>query len=253
MGLMSSQSDKVHIPPFWMRHFKLLGVIGVVLSSITLFVGLLLIERETRETAAIREASNYIRAIESLRTLYTKSVVEPLTKQGIVASHKYREDVGSIPLPATLSMELGADIAEKSGKGFSFRLFSDYPFPWRMGGGPRDVFQRQALTLLSRNPEKPFYRIETYDGVKILRFAKADLMREACIDCHNNHPQTPRTGWKVGDVRGVLETSVPLYGSGDDENRALKIAYIALIFFITVLCILLVIIGRVIDKQLQVD
>ena len=28
--------------------------------------------------------------------------------------------------------------------------------------------------------------------------------------CHNNHPQSPRTDWKVGDVRGVLEIIRPL-------------------------------------------
>jgi len=28
---------------------------------------------------------------------------------------------------------------------------------------------------------------------------------DACLNCHNSHPDTPRTGWKLGDVRGILE------------------------------------------------
>ena len=31
------------------------------------------------------------------------------------------------------------------------------------------------------------------------------MVAEACVNCHNTHPQTPRKGWKLGDVRGVLE------------------------------------------------
>jgi diguanylate cyclase (GGDEF)-like protein/PAS domain S-box-containing protein len=37
-------------------------------------------------------------------------------------------------------------------------------------------------------------------------------MRAECIDCHNTHPDSPKTDWKIGDVRGVLEISLPLDG-----------------------------------------
>ena len=38
-------------------------------------------------------------------------------------------------------------------------------------------------------------------------------MREACVDCHNTHPDSPKTDWQVGDVRGVLEVITPLDAS----------------------------------------
>ena len=44
----------------------------------------------------------------------------------------------------------------------------------------------------------------------VLRYATADLMRPACVDCHNTHPDSPKVDWKVGDVRGVLEVITPL-------------------------------------------
>ena len=31
------------------------------------------------------------------------------------------------------------------------------------------------------------------------------MVADGCVNCHNSHPQTPKTGWKLGDVRGVLE------------------------------------------------
>ena len=30
------------------------------------------------------------------------------------------------------------------------------------------------------------------------------------MQCHNNHAASPKTGWKLGDVRGVLEVSIPV-------------------------------------------
>ncbi len=35
-------------------------------------------------------------------------------------------------------------------------------------------------------------------------------MRSACVECHNTHPDTPKTGWKTGDLRGILEVSYPI-------------------------------------------
>ena len=31
-----------------------------------------------------------------------------------------------------------------------------------------------------------------------------------CVACHNTHPETPKKDWKVGDLRGVLEISMPM-------------------------------------------
>src|SRR4029453_5967632 len=38
----------------------------------------------------------------------------------------------------------------------------------------------------------------------------ADLMRPGCVNCHNTHADSPKMGWKTGDVRGVLEIILPL-------------------------------------------
>jgi adenylate cyclase len=35
-------------------------------------------------------------------------------------------------------------------------------------------------------------------------------MQETCIQCHNTHPDSTKTDWKVGDVRGVVEIIRPL-------------------------------------------
>src|SRR6185436_7682202 len=53
-------------------------------------------------------------------------------------------------------------------------------------------------------------REDIIGGKSFLRYATADLMRQACVDCHNTHPDSPKTDWREGDVRGVLEVSLPL-------------------------------------------
>jgi adenylate cyclase len=34
------------------------------------------------------------------------------------------------------------------------------------------------------------------------------IMGEACVACHNTHPESPKTDWKVGDVRGIQEVII---------------------------------------------
>jgi len=33
-------------------------------------------------------------------------------------------------------------------------------------------------------------------------------MGPACVSCHNNHPESPKKDWKVGDVRGIQEVVI---------------------------------------------
>ena len=162
------------------------------------------------ESMALANGSLYTEALTQFRTLYTREVVERVRHQGIEVVHNYKDKKGAIPLPATLSMELGQKIG-RTHSGATTRLYSPYPFPWRRAeGGLQDDFGRNAWTYLKKNPHTPFYRFETIQGRTSLRYATADLMRDSCIDCHNTHPDSPKTDWKTGDVRGVLEIVHPL-------------------------------------------
>ena len=94
--------------------------------------------------------------------------------------------------------------------GVQVRHYSDFPFRFRKDGGPRDDFERQALTSLRADSLQPFSRFEVVDGRESLRYATARVMKESCVKCHNTHPDSPKTDWKTGDVRGVLEIVRPL-------------------------------------------
>jgi len=168
------------------------------------------LSEELIETSAIQNAQLYSQAIAEFRTIYTSEVISKVSEKGITVSHDYHGKKNAIPLPATLSMMLGKRMGEK-GLGGASKLYSPYPFPWREGeGGLRDDFAVQAWEAVNKNPEKPFYKFQEKDGAKVLHYATADVLRPSCVSCHNNHPDTPRKGWKTGDVRGVLQVSLPM-------------------------------------------
>jgi adenylate cyclase len=108
-----------------------------------------------------------------------------------------------------LSIDL-VETAEHIGRaegGVRVALYSDAPFPWRKDR-KLDAFQKRAWEELRKNSTS---FIEEFDWQRrILRFATADVLQRSCINCHNSHPDTPRSNWKEGDVRGVLEVSLPL-------------------------------------------
>ena len=161
------------------------------------------------ERATIDGATQTSRALDVFRALYTSEVVRRVQGHAIDVVHDYDQREGAIPLPATLTIKLGEMMGEDA-SGATVRLYSDYPFPWRKDGGPRDKFEREAIAYLTENPDETFYRFEDYNGRRVLRYGTADQMLAGCIDCHNSHEDSPKTDWKVGDVRGVLEVIQPL-------------------------------------------
>jgi serine/threonine protein kinase len=147
---------------------------------------------------------------DELNDFYSAHVVDRAKRSGIEASEHYATRPGAIPSPATFTIELGRQISRHTERGLEVRLYSDYPFRSRKDGGICDCFERQALTHLRRVPHEPYYRFEEHQGRPVLRYATARRMKESCIKCHNTHPDSPKTDWRVGDVRGVLEIIHPL-------------------------------------------
>ena len=170
------------------------------------------------QSAALQGVTLQAETLIELRNVYTSEVVDRVSGHDIEVTHDYLHKPGTIPLPVTFTMELGRRI-NLHGSGMVVRLYSDYPFPWRKGGGAHDEFEEQALQALRANPQQPYYRFEEFQGRASLRYATADVMHAECVDCHNSRPDSPKNDWKVGDVRGVLELVRPL-DSVVAQNRA---------------------------------
>lgn len=163
------------------------------------------------ESQAVQNAALYAQAIAEARTLYSSEILKRVEAvPEITITDNYTALEKAIPVPATFLIELSQRLAQKN-PGMSVRLYSEYPFRQRQAtGGPRDNFEWEALRSLRQHPDKPFVRLEKFQGRLSLRYAQADRMKASCVACHNTHPDSPKKDWKVGDVRGILEISSPL-------------------------------------------
>ena len=166
------------------------------------------------QSVALQGATIQMETIKQFRQLYSDEVASRARAFGLELAHDYAKKDSALPLPATLTIELGEAI-NRARPGAIVRLYSDYPFPWRkQSGGPKDAFETEALRRLKQQPDEPFYQFEEFRGRPSLRFAVADRMQTSCMACHNSRADSPKTDWKEGDVRGVLEFVRPLDNEG---------------------------------------
>ena len=205
----------------------LVALLVVVMCGLVMFY----INTQNVEQVGVNKAKALADQIKILRTFYTKEVVSRAKDGGLRINYDWEEDPNrrTLPLPATFTNVVGQRI-EAQNPGTKIRLYSQYPFPHRKATEKYDDFEMQALKALEKTPDTPFYRFEEMNGRLSVRYAVADLMRPACLECHNNHPETPKTGWKEGDVRGVVEIISPVDQIEDGLNTGtlLLLASVAL-------------------------
>jgi adenylate cyclase len=161
--------------------------------------------RNLSEQALRGQAAELMMMIDGIRGYYAGNVVARVLANG-GTTHvvpDYVDVPGGIPIPATLSLELGSVIG-KGNDNIRFRFFSDYPFRNR---APHafDEFERQALATLRQAPNTRVYDVSGSIFDRSVRLVAPIIMDAACVNCHNAHPQSPKRDWKVGDVRGIEE------------------------------------------------
>jgi hypothetical protein len=170
--------------------------------------------------SALEGAAQQSEMLDEVNAVYSAEVADRV--RGVPVTHDYAGRPGAIPLPATLTIELGRHISDRGKSGVQVRLYSDFPFRDRPNGSPQDDLERDALQELRANPDRPVYRFEEADGRPVLRYATARRMQETCVKCHNTHPNSPKKDWKEGDVPGVLEVIRPLDGDVERARAGLR-------------------------------
>src|SRR5439155_10172061 len=118
---------------------------------------------------ALESAAQQSEMLDEVNAVYSAEVVERAKAKGVEATHDYATRKDAIPLPATLTHDLGKRISQRGESGVQVRLYSDHPFRSRPDGGPKDDFEREALARLREDPTKPYYRFEEFQGRPSLR------------------------------------------------------------------------------------
>ena len=208
-GSSAAHAGGLLAPQRPVRAVLALFALAIVLLPLAFFLTL----REIDSRQMRLGAEEIARIVTGIRGYYATNVVERLQASGgqAVLSERYREVHGGIPIPATLSIELG-DLIDRSNpqNRIAYRFVSDYPFPQRKAERPSlDDFQTQALQAFRQGQTKVFSR----EGGGLMgqgsyRLATPVVMQAGCVACHNGHPESPKRDWKLGDVRGLQEVEV---------------------------------------------
>lgn len=219
-----------------------------VLSALALpFVLFQTLDEHTGQEA-LRQARAVTVVATAVRSYYTTNVVGPVirNKGQVTLSENYHNIDGGIPIPATLALELGNVIRERTGaRDFEFRFVSDLPFRNRVRV-PLDEFQIAALRSFRESPvtstdsqlmddlssgRAGYWRIEnTPDKKSMMRLAVPVRMEANCVACHNSHPDSPYRNWSSGDVRGLQEVAVEFDTEGQIKDSTEAITF--LVWFI---------------------
>jgi adenylate cyclase len=162
-------------------------------------------ESEPEDLVPIERALAILNAQnEEVRALYAKEIVGEGKKQGLEFDERWlRSDVDAGPLPALFLRET-AFYLEGDPTPLSLFLGSDAPIN---RSNKFDTTQSELFEHIreTRAPES-FYAKDT--ALYVVMFPDV-ASSEACVDCHNQHKESPKHDWRVGDIMGATTWSHP--------------------------------------------
>ena len=242
-----------------MKNLGLFGKMAVPIFALITVIMLILVffipkQLSTTVTEGVVESSqSTVDQFKTLRQYYTQNIVGKVVSSGTLkpdSDHSGHPD--RIPLPATMIHDLSELMRDQ---GLILKLYSAYPFPNRTNRTNRtlDEFERSAWQRLQQNPDATLVEQVEQNGRTLVRVAISDKMSaQACVDCHNNHPQTPKADWKMGDVRGVLEVTTDITDQlAAGRATSLKITAMVISLLLVVLMALWLIYRNVIQQRLD--
>ena len=155
----------------------------------------------------IETVANYIHAvIEADRDVYTRHVVERLQMKGVVVASENWEQKNTLPLPAQFLMEKKKK-KEKKSLGIQYRLISLWPINKR--NTATNEVEKPGLGTILTQPTRPYTGFMKVGETRYFQAVYADLAAtQACIGCHNAHPDSPKRDFKINDVMGAIVITI---------------------------------------------
>jgi len=187
---------------------------GLVLGTISIFIAVFVYwgtssgAKDCGGIPAERVADMVHAVIQSHRTFYTVHVVERLQTKGIVVASENWRSENTLPLPAQFlkeSARLPVDGPAKIG----YKLISLWPI--NKQNGPKTDFEQKGLLETLQHPDRPYTEVVMRERDSYLQAMYADkAVSQACIGCHNAHPNSPKQNFRQDDVMGAMMVTVPL-------------------------------------------
>ena len=152
-------------------------------------------------TVPARQVADMLYALAlANRTVYTRDIVQRLgpADAAVLTATEHYFDAKALPLPAQM-FSLVAEEVEDTGYWLSLRSLE----PINFANGPLTLLEEQGLEYVKNHPGEAFYAEDAAAGQPSLVAVYADVASvEACVTCHNAHPESPRRDFVLGDVMG---------------------------------------------------
>lgn len=171
---------------------------GITAGAVTLVLGIGLLSSFVRaaDTPPLDVAAKFLlEAAKAFRTVYSKTIVEQADRVGVKPSENWTTEPHGIMLPAQFVKAAGSEI-----KGFDLGLIGLTPI--YKTNLPKTQAETDALKKMMANPE---LKVLTFaDGNQFIGLAADYAIVQACADCHNSHPSSPRKDFRQGDLMGAI-------------------------------------------------
>ena len=177
---------------------------------LVMVAGGLVMGSAARAQVSYKDVADGLHAVmEADRTVYTRMVVNRLQNEDkvIKASEHFKDDK-ALPLPAQM-FRFGAEMVSEKKLPFSYSLQSLWPI--NKQNLPKTAVEKQGLEAVAKDNTKPFYGEETLGKVKYFTAVYADkAIAPACVTCHNDHKDSPKNDFKIGQTMGGVVLRIPM-------------------------------------------
>jgi hypothetical protein len=155
-------------------------------------------------------ADGLFTVMASDRAVYTKEVVARLqNEEKVIKASEHWKDEKALPLPAQM-FRMGAETVASKNPGFSYALLSLWPI--NKQNAPKTDVEKTGLKFVADSKGKTnYYAEEMLGSKKYFTAVYADVaVSKACVSCHNNHDDSPKTDFNLDDVMGGVVLRIPM-------------------------------------------
>jgi hypothetical protein len=142
------------------------------------------------------------------REVYARHVVQRLAEVKSADAPEVWKTNGSPPLPAHM-LRLAAESVQQKGAEFHYVLRSLWSINPK--NAPETSTEKTGLQYLLDHPDSNYYSEESLGGRRYFTAVYPDrAVVPACVECHNQHSNSPKRDFKSGDIMGGIVVRVPL-------------------------------------------
>lgn len=191
-----------------------LAIAGVLTVSAGVGLATELADKPMISPRAMADALHLV--MDSDRTVYTRKIVNRLVKkEKVINASEHFDDEKALVLPAQM-FRFGSELVSKRAEklpdvNFSYSLQSLWPV--NRQNAPKTDAEMTGLKFVAENKGKNYYTVEELGGTQYFTAVYADTaVAPVCVSCHNDHKDSPRRDFKIGEVMGGVVIRIPVEG-----------------------------------------